>query len=116
MLMLLFVIFDWQHPLFKGYIYLESCVLSFFTHSLLQLSFDDIAKYGGVYGEKHSALSTLQSQLQSSQSTLWTGMHGHPATTLTSSLEYNYDLDPQNVIGTCTCTCMYKMCVHFPFT
>ncbi len=27
---------------------------------LLQLSFDDIAKYGGVYGEKNAPLSNLQ--------------------------------------------------------
>ena len=88
------------------------------SHTHTQLSFDDIAKYGGVYGDKHSALSTLQSQLQSSQSRLWTGMQGHPATLLTSSLTFNYDLDPEDVLGTVQnfnakwTFCMYTMVLY----
>ena len=108
-----FVAFNWQHSPFQKYrnmCYQHTCMSLFIPLSVslslslsltyTQLSFDDIAKYGGVYGEKHSALSTLQSQLQSSQSTLWTGMQGHPATLLTSSLTFNYDLDPEDVLGT----------------
>ena len=92
------------------YVSLHSLCLSL-SLMYTQLSFDDIAKYGGVYGEKHSALSTLQSQLQSSQSTLWTGMQGHPATLLTSSLTFNYDLDPEDVLGTIQ---NLMPCGHFP--
>ena len=92
---------------------LFSLSLSLPPSLLSQLSFDDIAKYGGVYGEKHSALSTLQSQLQSSQSTLWTGMQGHPATILTSSLTFNYDLDPQDVIGIIQKPSAHSACIQW---
>ena len=33
--------------------------------SVLQLTFDDIAKYAGVYGEGHSALANLQVRITS---------------------------------------------------
>ena len=102
---LLFKSTEIWHCVISIHVYLSSLPLSVplslsLSLTYIQLSFDDIAKYGGVYGEKHSALSTLQSQLQSSQSTLWTGMQGHPATLLTSSLTFNYDLDPEDVLGT----------------
>lgn len=71
----------------------------------MQLSFDDIAKFGGVYGEKHSALASLQSNLQSAGSALWTGMHGRVASDLVSMLFFNYDVTPNNVIGRCSLIC-----------
>ena len=130
-----FVAFNWQHSPFQkvqkyvlsAYMYVSlhsppplflSLALSPLSLTHTQLSFDDIAKYGGVYGDKHSALSTLQSQLQSSQSRLWTGMQGHPATLLTSSLTFNYDLDPEDILGTIQnfnakwTFCMYTMVLY----
>ena len=66
---------------------------------LIQLSFDDIAKFGGVYGEKHSALASLQSNLESAGSTLWSGMHGQVASNLVSTLFFNYDIIPNNILS-----------------
>ncbi|XP_064398738.1 uncharacterized protein LOC135345257 [Halichondria panicea] len=61
------------------------------------LSFDDIAKYGGVYGEKNAALSNLQDFLSSSASSFSVGVSGEPASELTSSLSFIMDARPQFV-------------------
>jgi len=60
-----------------------------------QLSFDDIVKYAGVYGEGNSALANLQGFVKNSHSSVWGGVDGYPARQLTDSLSQRLNVQPQ---------------------
>lgn len=58
------------------------------------LSFDDIVKFSGAYGEGDSSLEALQSQVSKAASSVWSGVHGSPASELVDILSEQLGMEP----------------------